>query len=92
MTLISGCRFWELSYETNGHGLLTKALLDTVDASDFQVSYGDLMQSLQSKVGDAFQQLLPSVPNGYPKSQTPQLRGQANRMQEGFLQAWSASQ
>lgn len=91
MTLISGCRFWELSYETNGHGLLTQALLDTVNADDFQINYGDLMNSLQPKVARSFQSLLPSVPAAYPKSQVPQLRGQANRMEEGFLQAWSAS-
>lgn len=91
MTLISGCRFWELSYETNGHGLLTQALLDTINASDFQISYGDLMNTLQQKVATSFQSLLPSIPADYPKSQVPQLRGQANRMEEGFLQAWVAS-
>jgi hypothetical protein len=91
MTLISGCRFWELSYETSGHGLLTKALLDTVDSDDFQISYGDLISTVQQKVAQSFQALRPSIPAGYPDSQVPQLRGQANRMEEGFLQAWSAS-
>jgi hypothetical protein len=92
MTLIAGCRFWELSYEVNGHGLLTQALLDTVNASDFQMSYGDLVTQLQTKVTAAFtSQILPSVAAGDPKSQTPQLRGQANRMGEGFLQAWVES-
>jgi len=90
MTLLSACRFWELSYETAGHGLLTKALLDTITSSNFQTTYGDLIRVLQDKVGTAFQELLPVTP-GYPTSQTPQLRGQANRMGEGFLQAWSAS-
>ena len=91
MTLISGCRFWELSYEANGHGLLTQALLDTVNADNFQISYGDLILTLQQKVGAAFQDLLPSIRTDYPQSQVPQLRGQANRMEEGFLQAWSTS-
>jgi hypothetical protein len=91
MTLISGCRFWELSYEINGHGLLTKALLDTINADDFQMDHGDLISTLQLNVADAFQPLLPSIPNNYPKSQVPQLRGQANRMKEGFLQPWSDS-
>ncbi len=91
MTLLSGCRFWELSYETNGHGLLTQALLDTVTADNVQMSYGALLETLQRKVAAAFQNLLPAVPANYPQSQTPQLRGQANRMDEGFLQAWSAS-
>lgn len=88
MTLISGCRFWELSYESNGHGLLTQALLETVDASGFQTSYGELIGRLQEKVATAFQAVLPSVPGTYPKSQVPQLRGQANRMEENFLEAW----
>jgi len=92
MTLIAGCRFWELSYEIDGHGLLTRALLDTVNASDFQISYGDLTSSLQQNVARGFQALASDVPAGYPQSQVPQLRGQANRMTEGFLQPWTASQ
>jgi hypothetical protein len=92
MTLIAGCRFWELSYEMNGHGLLTQALLDTVNASDFQIIYGDLMTQLQANVATTFSsQILPSVQPGDPPSQSPQLRGQANRMEEGFLQAWVQS-
>ena len=91
MTLISGCRFWELSYETNGHGLLTQALLNTIDSSDFEMSYGDLIETLQQKVAVDFQFLLPSISANYPQSQVPQLRGQANRMEEGFLQSWSDS-
>ena len=92
MTLISGCRFWELSYEANGHGLMTQAILDTVNGSDFQTNYGDFVTGLQSKVSTAFQALIPGIPNAYPRSQVPQLRGQANRMAEGLLQAWSTSQ
>lgn len=71
MTLISGCRFWELSYEANGHGLLTQALLDTVNFDNFQMSYSDIIDTLQQKVAAAFQGLLPSVPAAYPKSQVP---------------------
>jgi hypothetical protein len=92
MTLLAGCRFWELSYETNGHGLLTQALLDTVNATDFRISYVDLMQTLQTKVATAFSSLIPGIQAGYPLSQVPQLRGQTNRMDEGFLQAWVTSQ
>ena len=91
MTLISGCRFWELSYETDGHGLLTQALLDTIDSSDFEMSHGDLIEVLQQKVAVNFQSLLPSIPANYPQSQVPQLRGQANRREESFLQSWSDS-
>jgi hypothetical protein len=92
MTLIAGCRFWELSYESNGHGLLTQALLDTVNASDFQMNYGALIETVRQQVAVSFENLLPTVAAGYPTSQVPQLRGQANRMEEGFLQPWSASQ
>jgi len=91
MTLISGCRFWELSYETNGHGLLTQALVDTFNVYDFQMSYSHLIDALQQNVAAAFQSLLPSIHATYPKSQVTQLRGQAHRMGEGFLEAWSAS-
>ncbi len=92
ITLIAGCRFWELSYEIGGHGLMTQALLDTVNASDFQISYGDMMTQLQTGVQTTFtSQILPTVATGDPTSQTPQLRGQRNRMDEGFLQAWAQS-
>jgi hypothetical protein len=91
MTLISGCRFWELSYESNGHGLLTQAILDTVNADDFQESYGNFVTLLQEKVGQSFELLLPSISTSDPQSQVPQLRGQGNRMEEGFLQPWFAS-
>jgi hypothetical protein len=93
LTLIAGCRFWELSYETGGHGLLTKAILDSINVDNFQMSYSDFMTALQTNVSAAFNaQILPNVAANDPKSQSPQLRGQANRMSEGFLQAWSASQ
>ncbi|WP_187144414.1 caspase family protein [Microvirga massiliensis] len=92
MTLISGCRFWELSYESDGHGLLTKSILDTVNSSGFQMSYSDFMASIQAGVATDFESLLPFIKPEYPKSQTPQLRGQANRMDESFLEAWLESQ
>jgi hypothetical protein len=92
MTLLSGCRFWELSWETNGHGLLTQAILDTVNSSDFQINHSDLQSTLQAKMADSFQAILPTIQStSYPKSQVPQLRGQANRMSEGFLQGWTQS-
>ncbi len=42
---IAGCKFDELSWETGGHGLLTKAFLDIVNASDFQICYDDLLNN-----------------------------------------------
>jgi len=56
-----------------------------------QITYGALVERLQQKVSASFEELLPTIPTEYPKSETPQLRGQANRMEEGFLQAWLAS-
>jgi hypothetical protein len=89
MTLVAGCRYSELSWETGGHGLLTKAFLDLVNASNFQISYGDLLDELRTRVQNDFNSLiLPSIQAGLPRSQTPQLRGQRNRMGEGFLQGW----
>jgi hypothetical protein len=92
MTLLGACRFWELSWETNGHGLMTQALLDIVNSSNFQISHTDLQSTLQAKMADSFQAILPTIQStSYPKSQVPQLRGQSNRMSEGFLQAWTQS-
>lgn len=91
-TLIAGCKFNELSWETGGHGLLTKSLLDLVNASNFQISYRDILDELETRVSDYFNTLiLPTIPHNLPRSQTPQLRGQANRMDEGFLQGWMDS-
>jgi hypothetical protein len=67
---------------------LTQALLDTANPSDFQINYGDLTDVLQRNVAQRFQALSATIPAGYPQSQVPQLRGQANRMGEGFLQGW----
>ena len=88
-TLIAGCKFDELSWETSGHGLLTNAFLKIVNASDFQIDYTELLDRLRDSVsGDFNSQILPSLSNGGPRTQTPQLRGQRNRMSEGFLQGF----
>jgi hypothetical protein len=85
-TLIAGCKFDELSWETAGHGLLTKAFLDIVDASNFQINYTDLLDHLKTRVQNDFNALiLPSISSSTPRSQTPQLRGQTTRMSEQFL-------
>ena len=85
-TLIAGCKFDELSWETGGHGLLTKAFLNIINACNFQVSYSDLLDQLRTNVTADFNQvILPGVSSGTPRSQTPQLRGQKNRMSDQFL-------
>jgi hypothetical protein len=55
------------------------------------MSHGDLIARLQEKVAASFAALRGSIPANYPMSQTPQLRGQANRMGEGFLAPWADS-
>jgi hypothetical protein len=94
-TLISGCRYDELSWEVGGtggaagHGLLTQSFLDLVNTSNFTITYHDLIAQLQRKVSDKItSQILPHHPG---ITQTPQLMGQMNRMEEQFLAAWNDS-
>ena len=88
-TLVAGCRFNELSWETGGHGLLTKAFLNTVNASNFQITYNELLDQLRTSVTTDFTALIaPTLSSSLPQSQTPQLRGQRNRMDQGFLQGF----
>ncbi len=88
-TLIAGCKFNQLSWETDGHGLLTKAFLNTVNASNFQITYSELLDQLRGTVTSDFSPLIaPSITSDLPQSQTPQLRGQKNRMNQGFLQGF----
>jgi|SRR5580765_2489286 len=88
-TLIAGCKFDELSWETGGHGLLTKAFLNIVNASNFQITYSELLDQLRATVTSDFSSLIaPSITSDLPQSQTPQLRGERNRMNQGFLQGF----
>ena len=68
-----------------GHGLLTKSLLDLVNASNFQIEHRSLIGELASRVSTMMTQHFPG------KTQSPQLRGQENRMEESFLQGWRDS-
>ena len=91
-TLIAGCKFDELSWETAGHGLLTNGFLNVVNASNFQIDYSDLLDQLRDSVTNDFNsQILPSLTGSGPMTQTPQLRGQRNRMSEGFMQGFTDS-
>jgi uncharacterized caspase-like protein len=81
-TLIAGCQFNEFSWEnaTLGHGLLTQSFLDLVNQSNFQITYDSLLDELRSRVSAYASQM--------GVAQHPQLRGQQNRMEEGFLDQW----
>lgn len=87
-TLLSACRFDESSYEAEalGQGLMTQALLGIVNQSNFSASYHEVMEQARILVGKMFDaHIRPHFPN---KSQTPQLFGQRNRMEEEFLAGW----
>ncbi|WP_452223646.1 caspase family protein [Lacinutrix chionoecetis] len=87
-TLLSACHFNELSWETRsiGHGIFTKAILESVTQSNMEITYHDFMDTLQANVADKIRTLInPGRPG---VTQTPQLFGQRNRMGENFLQGW----
>jgi hypothetical protein len=90
-TLIASSKFNEVSQEDPsnppaiGHGLLTQALLDLVNASNFQVEHRMLLDKLRQGVRDYMNRFYPG------QTQTPQLRGQENRMEEFFLEGWRDS-
>jgi hypothetical protein len=92
-TLISASNFYELSWEvagtgsTAGHGLMTQSFLDIVNASNFSITYEQLIPKVQSKVADKLAAL--NLAAGI--TQTPQLMGQLNRMEEEFLAGWTDS-
>jgi Caspase domain len=81
-TLLSACDYGELSSESSTvkHGYFTQAILDIVNACNFQISHPDLLSQLLQKVN--------SYAGG---SQTPQLRGRPVRLQEDFLAGWNYS-
>ncbi|MGV8963283.1 MAG: caspase family protein [Candidatus Saccharimonadaceae bacterium] len=90
-TLISACHYNELSWENPAlaHGFFTQAILDTVNKSNFVMSYHDFITVLQTNVADKINTYIhPTRPNIY---QTPQLFGQRNRMGEDLLAGWTFS-
>lgn len=68
-----------------GHGFLTKAFLDIVNSSNFTVNHHGLIDDLTLKVNALMAKYFPG------EAQSPQLRGQQNRMEEDFLQGWRDS-
>jgi hypothetical protein len=86
-TLIAASSAAEVAMETEilGHGLLTKSFLDLVNASNFSVDHHHLIDSLTTSVAALMTRHFPG------QRQTPQLRGQANRMEQNFLEGWRDS-
>jgi len=81
-TLLSACDYGELSSESSTvkHGYFTQAILDIVNACNFQITHPDLLSQLLQKVS--------AYAGG---NQTPQLRGRPVRLQEDFLAGWNYS-
>ncbi|MDH5346282.1 MAG: caspase family protein [Nitrospira sp.] len=86
-TLIAASSAAETAQEHSaiGHGLLTKSFLDLVNASNFQIDHQSLIDELTKRVGALMTKHFPG------KTQSPQLRGQENRMEESFLEGWHDS-
>ncbi len=76
-TLLAACRWDQTAGEKAGHGYFTQAILDTVNASNFTIDHHAMHQKLLERTNKL---------SG--NSQTVQLRGQANRMEEDFLLGW----
>ena len=85
-TLISACEYDETAKEhaSLSHGYFTSAMLDTVNQSNFIMSYNDFHQA----VGRAVQGYVTRFGSS---RQTPQLRGRPVRHGEDFLAEWTFS-
>ncbi|MGV8963284.1 MAG: caspase family protein [Candidatus Saccharimonadaceae bacterium] len=81
-TLIAACKYYESALEDPavGHGLLTKALLDLVNSSNYKITYTNLIEELVKRVS----QMSGNI-------QHPTLRGQQARMGSIFLEGWNTS-
>ena len=79
-TMLSACRWDEFAGENASHGYFTQGMLDTVNQSNFladhRTFHRDVLSRTKTLSGD---------------SQTVQLRGQQNRMEEEFLVGWHDS-
>ena len=82
-TVLAACRYDETDADSaggGGHGGLTQALLDVINASNPQITYRELVDALRSDMTDSLN-----------LQQTPTLLGQENRMDEIFLAPWTMS-
>ena len=83
-TLIAGCRSNEYSYAAPSSGpvknsVLTQAFLDLVNTCPYDIDHHTLIEKLGAGVTANMKKYFAG------KKQTPELRGQANRMTELFL-------
>ncbi|HSX68692.1 caspase family protein [Nocardioides sp.] len=79
-TLLAASRWDEYAGESSDHGFLTKAILETVNASNYSATHQAFHSALTTKVH-----------NLANHEQHPVLRGQQNRMNESFLHGWTTS-
>ncbi|UTT71292.1 caspase family protein [Arthrobacter sp. DNA4] len=82
-TVLAACRYDEVDADSvgaEGHGGLTAALLDCINATNQQTSYWELVDALRD-----------DMLNILNLQQTPTLLGQENRMDQVFLAAWDDS-
>jgi Caspase domain len=89
-TLIAGCRSNELSYlspsgAATKNSLLTQAFLDLVDSCPYEIDHHTLIEKTGASVSSYMKKYFPG------KKQTPELRGQSNRMGEIFLAPFTDS-
>ncbi len=76
-TLFSACRWDETAGENSSHGYFTQAILDTINVSNFEMDHITLHETLLARA----RQLSGNT-------QSVQVRGQANRMEEDFMMGW----
>ncbi|MGV3559210.1 caspase family protein [Larkinella arboricola] len=88
-TLLSSCRFDEVSWITSkySHMIFTQSLLELVNQSNFEASYHSVADQVRQKVSE---KIISDILPGHPGiTQTPQLFGQRNRMEENWLAGWT---
>jgi hypothetical protein len=89
-TLIAGCRANEYSYispsaAATKNSLLTQAFIDIINTCPYEIDHHTLIEKVGSGVKDYMKKYYPG------KAQTPELRGQMNRMTELFLAPYTDS-
>lgn len=91
--LISACKYYQVAMEDSDqrHGYLTKALLDTINAGNTQISYDQLIDELVNRVRQYCEDWHMLHPPGDLVEQHPTLRGQLGRMDHPFLEGWNTS-
>ena len=78
-TLLAACRYDQLSAGNGSHGKFTQALLEVINASNFQATHADLLDKVRQAIART------------TGTQTPQLRGRPVRLEENFLTGWNYS-